>query len=875
MAISVSWRKCCLIFLGFAAWASMPSQVTAQGTAADYERTERIAKALQGCTQPTVTPYWLPSNESFWYRKVDAKNGVEFVLVDAAQGIRKPAFDHVRLARALSAQNIPANASSLPFTWIDLTADGSAVRFRTGDKAWQFNSDGTLIPFLGDLGEKRLKKITDNNPSVGGGQPTQVTFVNQASMSVALFWVGTTGSLTPFGTIEAGKSKTVKTYAGHVWRIQTISGKTIASFRAEKEEAEAIVEGTSINKLVQVDQFGNDKQGLDGVSTEAELRHAPILNIKLADSTLFTNTSSQNGLSIGDFSSKFLDGNITQWYPSSVKGFSVVYDTTPEQTHPVYMLESSPENQTQPFLRTNKEITGIEYLKPGDKVKIDRPRLYKNREEIVIDDALFKNPFEITNMGWDAEGTEYRFLYNERGHRIMRIIGIKLNGSVRVINEESSKTFIDYSSKTYVYGLSKMPSNASSSVPPGNETGKDEIIWASERSGWNHLYYLDMKAGSIKPISQGEWAMRSVEYVDEVNRRIWFKGYGMVSGQDYYYAHLARINFDGTDMKILTAEVDATHDFEWSPSHRYLINSYSRVDLPVKIVLRSAETGKVILNLDEGSLECYKSAGWTAPERFTAKGRDGKTDIYGIIIKPSNFDPNKKYPILEQIYSGPNSFAIPKNFNLLSRARGFAELGFIAVLVDGMGTNWRSKAFHDVSAKNLKDAGLPDHIAWFKKAGETRPWMNLGRVGIYGASAGGQNAMSALLYYPEFYKVGAADSGCHDNRMDKIWWNEQWMGWPVDQSYLDSSNVVNADRLEGTLMLLVPELDTNVDPASTMQVVNALIKAGKDHQLVVVPGGDHAEGTIGKYGMRKQRDFFVKELMGVEPPKWNRMKKQG
>lgn len=287
-------------------------------------------------------------------------------------------------------------------------------------------------------------------------------------------------------------------------------------------------------------------------------------------------------------------------------------------------------------------------------------------------------------------------------------------------------------------------------------------------------------------------------------------------------------------------------------------------------VLRDAETGKQIVDLEETYTKALLATGWSTPERFETVGRDKTTPIHGIIIKPSNFDPSKKYPVLEQIYAGPQDFFVPKAFSTLTRQHEWAELGFILVQIDGMGTNWRSKAFHNVCYKNLKDAGFPDRIAWMKAAGATRPWMDLDRVGIYGGSAGGQNALGALLFHGGFYKVAVPDSGCHDNRMDKVWWNEQWMGWPVDKSYEDSSNVVHAGKLTGALLLIVGELDDNVDPASTLQVVNALNKAGKDYDLLYVPGAGHGAGSDA-YGMRRQRDFFVKHLLGVEPPKRNSM----
>ena len=256
------------------------------------------------------------------------------------------------------------------------------------------------------------------------------------------------------------------------------------------------------------------------------------------------------------------------------------------------------------------------------------------------------------------------------------------------------------------------------------------------------------------------------------------------------------------------------------------------------------------------------------PEVLSAKGRDGKTDIWGIIYRPTNFDPAKIYPVIEYIYAGPHSSFVPKSFSASYRNfAALAELGFIVVQMDGMGTSNRSKAFHDVCWRNLKDAGFPDRILWIKAAAQKYTYMDATRVGIEGTSAGGQSAMGALLFHPEFYKVGVASCGCHDNRMDKIWWNEQWMGYPVGPWYDESSNVTNAHLLKGKLMLLVGEVDDNVDPASTIQVCDALIKANKEFELVVLPGMNHTSG--GKYGERKRRDFFVKYLQGNVPPQWN------
>ena len=288
--------------------------------------------------------------------------------------------------------------------------------------------------------------------------------------------------------------------------------------------------------------------------------------------------------------------------------------------------------------------------------------------------------------------------------------------------------------------------------------------------------------------------------------------------------------------------------------------------------LRDAETGKLVMDLEKADISALLAAGWKAPEVFHAPGRDGKTEMWGIIQRPSNFDPDKKYPIIEYIYSGPGDAYTPKSFLPYNGyTTALAELGFIVVQLDAMGTSYRGKKFEEICYKNLKDAGFPDRIQWIKAAAEKYPCMDTTRVGIYGCSAGGQESMAAVLFHPEFYKAAYSSCGCHDNRMDKIWWNEQWMGYPVDSSYVECSNVENAWRLTRPLMLVVGEMDDNVDPASTLQVANALIKAGKDFELVVLPGAAHTMGE--SFGEHKRFDFFVEELMGVRPPKWEDLKK--
>ena len=312
-------------------------------------------------------------------------------------------------------------------------------------------------------------------------------------------------------------------------------------------------------------------------------------------------------------------------------------------------------------------------------------------------------------------------------------------------------------------------------------------------------------------------------------------------------------------------QADANHVVNFSTDMSYYVDTYSRVDLSTVSELRRGD-GALVAQLEAADIAALKAAGWKPPEVFTAKGRDGRTDIWGVIYRPSNFDAAKKYPVIENIYAGPQGSFVPKSFAAFNAMQATAELGFIVVQIDGMGTNNRSKEFHDVAWKDLKDAGFEDRILWHKAAAAKYPSYDISRVGIYGTSAGGQNSLGGLLFFPDFYKVGVSSAGCHDNRMDKIWWNEQWMGWPIGEQYAASSNVDNAYRLQGRVLLVVGEMDNNVDPASTFQVVNQLIKHEKNFDLLVIPGAGHTSG--GAYGDHKRYDYFVQHLLGVKPPEW-------
>ena len=534
------------------------------------------------------------------------------------------------------------------------------------------------------------------------------------------------------------------------------------------------------------------------------------------------------------------------WSPDGTR--FVATRTAKAQEHWVYYVESSPKDQVQPKLHKRN------YLKPGDRIASTKPHLFDvaAKKEIPVSDKLFPTPYQLGQVRWDADSKRFTFYYNQRGHEVARIIGVDAKtGKATPVIDEVTKTFFCYARKQFLHTIGDM----------------EEIIWASERDGWNHLYLYNGKTGKVKnQITKGKWVVRKPERVDNAKRQIWFQAGGIIPGQDPYYVHYCRINFDGTGLVVMTAG-DGTHEIAYSPDRKHIVDTYSRVDMAPVSELRRVADGKLVCELERADMTALLKTGWRAPERFVAKGRDGRTDIYGVIHRPTTFDASdrsKKYPVIEKIYAGPHGSFVPKSFRSYHSAQSMAELGFIVVQIDGMGTSNRSKAFHDVSWKNLGDSGFPDRVLWIKAAAKSHPYMDITRVGIYGGSAGGQSAMRALLSHGDFYKAAVSDCGCHDNRMDKIWWNEAWMGWPVGPHYAEASNVTHAHKLKGKLLLIVGEMDTNVDPASTMQVVNALVKADKDFDLIVVPGGGHGIGGA-PYGRRRTRDFFVRHLLGVEP----------
>lgn len=626
------------------------------------------------------------------------------------------------------------------------------------------------------------------HPTRRTGEESGIKFINQLGENVDLFWINQEGKHIRYGSIRAGGEHEQHTYEGHVWLITSRTGEHLALIEAAVTAQKLIIDGKGLTKTKQPpkkpDQKGKSPDGTTTVTSEAEA----------------------------------------------------------VSKRKVTVVDSSPKEGLQPKTKV------FDYLKPGDP--LPQPQLVITRtdgQKIPVPSDRYENPFSPEgrlDVTWAPDSSEFYFDYNQRGHQLYRVLAANAKtGTMRVVVEETSKTFIHYSGKSWRHWLH--PTN--------------ELLWMSERDGWCHLYLYDVQTGKPKhQITKGPWPVREVLHVDEAKREVWFLASGLREKEDPYHLHLCRINLDGSDFQQLT-EGDGNHRVEFSPNRDFFIDSWSRADYPPVTELRRSSDGTLVCELEKADASALLATGWTLPERFVAKARDGMTDIHGVLIKPSHFDAAKKYPIVEDIYAGPHGAFAPKDFNRQLRMHQIAERGFIVVKLDGMGTNHRGKTFHDVCWKNLKDAGFPDRKLWITAAAKTRPWMDLTRVGIYGGSAGGQNAMRALLDHHDFYHVAVADCGCHDNRMDKIWWNEQWMGWPVDDSYKRSSNVEDAHKLHGHLLLIVGELDTNVDPASTTQVVGALQKADKTFGYMPIIGAGHGAAET-PYGSQLRMDFLVRYL---------------
>jgi len=728
-------------------------------TADDYARAEKF---MGYNTNPLVLrsgvrPTWL-SDDSFWYR-VATENGNEFFLVDPAKGTRAPAFDHAKIAAALSsAANNKYEPYRLPFTTFTFEDNDRDIAFNVGNRRWLCDVQGSKCA--------SAERGTQQQPanSVLSPDGKQAAFIREFDLWTRDMSTGKDTQLTTDGVKDFGYATD---NAGWI-----------------RSERPILLWSPDSKKIA---TFQHDGRGVG----EMYLVHT-----KVGHPTL------------------------EAWkYP-------LVGDSRIFEIHRVIIDTESPRV--------------VRLQMPPDP-----------HRSSLCDHVECAGPF--ADVEWSADSNQIAFISTSRDHK---------RATLRVADAGTGRVrdVIDEKVDTYFEGGNDRPNWRF--LPASNE-----VIWFSERDNWGHLYLYDLRNGRLKnAITTGEGNVSQTLRVDEKNRVVYFLGIGKEKGRDPYFIHLYRIGLDGKNLKLLTPE-DATHDVSLSPSGRYFTDSYSKPDMFPTAVLRNNE-GSMITAVEKADISRLVSAGWKPVTPITVKARDGATDLYGLLYKPTNFDASKKYPIVNRIYPGPQTGSVgSRNFaSARSDSQALAELGFIVVEIDGMGTPWRSKKFHDAYFGNMGDNTLPDQVAGMKELGQRYPWIDLDRVGIWGHSGGGYATAGAMFRYPDFFKVGIAEAGNHDNRNYEDDWGEKWQGLLDGNNYDNQANQLVAKNLKGKLLLAHGTADSNVPPDNTMIVVNELIKANKDFDLLLLPNRGHGFANE-SYMIRRRWDYFVRHLMGAEPPK--------
>ena len=747
-----------------AAGLALATAASAQGpamTAGDYARAEKF---LPHNTAPLVDHVpaqlaWLDDGQ-FVYRDHDA-DGDRFLRVDAGTGGVVPAFDHVKLARALGkAAGKPVKDDALPL------------------KRWSIEDDGRIAleafdkEFACDLSGKGTCAEKTSEPGVRSPDGRREAFVRDWNLWVRDVASGAETQLTTDGVADYG--------------------------------------------------YATDNAGW-----------------------------------------KHTDHAILVWSPDSMKIATFRQDQ--RRTSEMVLVHTNvgaPEVE-----RWRYPFVGDEHVTMIERVVVDVPtrgivRLQMPPDQhrsTLCDDVSCSGGWE--DVQWAPDGRTLAFASTSRNHREtwLRIADVE-TGAVRTVFDEKVETYFESGNGAVNWRY----------LPRSNE-----VLWFSERDGWGNLYLYDASTGKPKhAVTTGEGNVTEVLRVDAQARTVWFRGVGMEDGRNPYYQHFYKVSLDGGEPELLTPE-DADHKVALSPDGAYFIDTYSTTATAPVTLLRSAADGALVREVARGDISRLQAAGWVAPEPFTVKARDGKTDLYGLMFKPSDFDPAKKYPIVNYVYPGPQTGSVRSRSFLASHGdnQALAELGFIVVAIDGMGTPWRSKAFHDAYFGNIGDNTLPDQVAGMKQLAARHAWIDLDRAGIWGHSGGGNATAGAMFRYPDFFKVGIAESGNHDNRSYEDDWAEKWQGLPVvakdgSSNYDDQANQNHAGKLKGHLLLIHGLLDDNVPPQNTLLVVQALIEANKDFDLLLLPEARHGYGSgeVGMYVTRRRWDYFVRHLLGVEPP---------
>jgi len=632
--------------------------------------------------------------------------------------------------------------------------------------------------------------------------------------------------------------------------FKTDSLKCIFNLKSEKLSVEAFEKNKATNK----DEIASPDGKWIAFGKEHNIY---VKNSETGEETQITKDGEQYfayGEYISWYATKDISANedyeisfYVEWSPDSKKLLIPKYDR--RNVEMLYMYQSTPKDGG---VRAHIQA----YHRPiaGDSVAVTTQYYFLDIES----KKLTKSELEPTvtflewGMNWLHDSKKLSLIKYDRGFGKVEIVELDAEtGKVRTVHTEQSNTYVEPGYQNFQL-----------------EEAISEFFWTSEKDGWNHLYRYNWKTGELKKqLTKGDYFVRKISYIDTKAKKVYFMASGKEEGRDPYYQHFYSVNFDGKGLKLLSSE-DAEHSIHISENKKYFVDHYSRFDTPNTYVLKRLKDGKSIKKIQTANIEKLKEAGWKPAELFKLKARDGKTDIYGAIMRPSNFDSNKSYPIIHGTYSGPHTIRTPKSFYRCTQNMdlALAELGFIVISVDGLGSAYRSKKFHDFSYKNLGDNGQPDFMVAVRQLKEKYNYLDTTRVGIYGHSAGGYDAAHALLARGHYYKVGVSSAGNHDHRIAKAWWPELYMGYPAGKEYDEQSNFNLAANLTGKLLLAHGDLDQNVNPNSSIRMMSECVKANRDVDLLLIPNADHGQLYWDKFFIRKRWDYFVEHLMGVKPP---------
>ncbi|MDM5233819.1 S9 family peptidase [Lysinibacillus pakistanensis] len=749
-----------------------------------YERAEKLLvwNTLKDVLNGKVIPNWIGESECFWYQRDINTDSKQFIVVDPIRRLKKEAFDHEKLAKALSHSiGKPFTSYDLPFDSFSYLKNEHSIQFSIEETSWLCNLQQYECKML-----ETNKKIFPHEICSPDGDWT--VFTKDHNLYLRNL-----------------NTKEVKTL--------TIDGEPYYDYGSQPEASTSAI----FERLYQ--------------------QQPP---------------------------------PVALWSPNSKKIVSHRLDQRKVRT--LHLLQYVPQNQAG-----EPEAHAYRYPLVGDKYvpliefyifDIEKGSAIQVDFDPIISGMVSPLTEYSQTAFWTEDSNSFYFLNFSRDYRVVQFILVDSEtGKARILLEEQSDSFIF----TDLYNLGFGGVN----IRWINKS--NDFIWHSERDGWSHLYLYDGNTGQLKNrITSGEWGVRQIISVDEEKEWLYFTAGGRESDRDPYLQHLYRVRFDGTELMLLTPE-DAEHDVFISPNNNYFVDTYSRVDLPPQTILRKTD-GSFVCNLEKANVERLMEKGYSIPKRFKVKAADGVTDLYGILIQPANLTKNKKYPVLDSFYGGPQLTHTPKKFtwggefiegpvDFTGGAQAFAQLGFAVLIMDGRGTPYRSKSFHDYSNGNLeRAAGLEDHVAALKQLTQRFPFLDKNSVGIYGESGGGYGAARAILSYPETYKVAVAGCGNHDQRYYLAFWGERFQGMYDPELYKEQDNTLLVSHLKGKLLLVTGDMDDNVHPSLTIRMVHALTKANKDFDLMILPNRHHGIGAD-VYYIRRRWDYFVQHLLKVEPPK--------